>query len=54
MILFRPQVKYDKDATVVLLTDGQTHARFKNKLEKGETFPVLEGGRLFYLWVLEK
>ena len=34
MISFYPQAKYDKDATVVFLTAGQTHARFKNELEK--------------------
>ena len=47
MISFRPQAKYDKDATVVFLTAGQTHARFKNELEKGEIFPVLEGAKTF-------
>ena len=47
MISFRPQAKYDKDATVVLLAAGQTHARFKNELEKGEIFPVLEGTKTF-------
>jgi len=47
VISFRPQAKYDKDATVVLLAAGQTHARFKNKLEKGEIFPVLEGPKIF-------
>ena len=47
MISFRPQAKYDKDAAVVLLTSDQTHARFKNKLEKGETYPVLEGAKTF-------
>ena len=47
MIYFRPQAKYDKDANVVLLAAGQTHARFKNELEKGEMFPVLEGPKTF-------
>ncbi len=47
MISFHPQAKYDKDATVVLLAAGQTHARFKNELEKGEIFPVLEGVKTF-------
>ena len=47
MISFHSKPKYDKDAAVILLTDGQTHARFKNKLEKGEMFPVLEGGKTF-------
>ena len=47
MISFRPQAKYDQDATVVLLTAGQTHARFKKELEKGEIFPVLEGAKTF-------
>ena len=47
MISFRPQAKYDKDATVVLLTSGQTHARFKKELEKGEIYPVLEGDKTF-------
>lgn len=45
MISFRPHAKYDKDATVVLLAAGQTHARFKNEIEKGEVFPVIEGTR---------
>jgi len=45
VILFRPQAKYDKDAAVVFLAAGQTHARFKNELEKGEIFPLLEGGK---------
>ena len=47
MISFRPQAKYDKDATVVLLASGQTHARFKNELEKGEIYPVLDGNKTF-------
>jgi leucyl aminopeptidase len=47
VISFRPQAKYDKDAAVVLLAAGQTHARFKKELEKGEIFPVLEGERTF-------
>ncbi len=47
MISFRSQAKYDKDATVVLLAAGQTHPRFKNELEKGEIFPVLEGPKTF-------
>ena len=47
MISFHPQAKYDKDATVVLLASGQTHARFKNELEKGEIYPVLEGAKTF-------
>ncbi len=47
MIYFRPQPKYDKNATVVFLTAGQTHARLKNELEKGEIFPVIEGGKTF-------
>jgi len=47
VISFRPQAKYDKDAVVVLLTEGQTHARFKKALDKGEIFPLLDGRRLF-------
>jgi leucyl aminopeptidase len=47
VILFRSHAKYDKDATVVLLAAGQTHPRFKRELEKGEIFPVLEGGKTF-------
>jgi leucyl aminopeptidase len=47
VISFRPHVKYDKDATVVLLTAGQTHARFKKDLEKGEIYPVIEGAKTF-------
>ena len=47
MILFHPQAKYDKDATVVFLAAGQTHPRFKNELEKGEIYPVLEGAKTF-------
>jgi leucyl aminopeptidase len=47
VITFRPQAKYDKDATVVLLSAGQTHARFKKELEKGEIYPVLEGAKTF-------
>ena len=47
MISFRPQAKYDKDAVVVLLTAGQTHARFKKALDKGEIFPLLDGRRSF-------
>jgi leucyl aminopeptidase len=47
VISFRPQPKFDKDATVVLLSAGQTHARFKNELEKGELFPVHEGAKTF-------
>ena len=47
MISFRPQAKYDKDVNVVLLTSVQTHARLKKELEKGETFPLLEGKRSF-------
>ena len=45
MILFNPKPKYDKDATVVFLAAGQSHARFKNELEKGEIFPVLDGAK---------
>ncbi len=43
MISFRTKPQYDKDLTVVLLTVGQTHARFKVELEKGEIFPLREG-----------
>ncbi|MBF0504472.1 MAG: leucyl aminopeptidase [Candidatus Omnitrophica bacterium] len=45
MISFRPNPKYDKDAAVVFLTTGQTHDRLKQKLEKGEIFPILDGSR---------
>ncbi len=47
MILFRSKAKYDKEAVIVLLTAGQTHSRFKKELDKGETFPILEGKRTF-------
>ena len=47
MINFCPKAKYDKDATVVLLTSGQTHPRFKNELDKGEIYPVLDGAKTF-------
>ena len=47
MISFRSQAKYDKEATIVLLTAGQTHARFKKELEKGEIYPVLDGTKTF-------
>jgi len=43
MISFRAKAKHDKQASVVLLTDGQGHPRLKSKLEKGEIFPVAEG-----------
>jgi leucyl aminopeptidase len=43
VISFRPQAKYDKDATIVFLTSGQKNARFKKDLEKGEIYPVLQG-----------
>ena len=36
-----------KTLSVVLLTAGQTHARFKKELEKGEIFPVLERAKIF-------
>ena len=47
MISFRPQAQYDKDAVVVLLTANQTHARFKQELDKGEIFPLFDGRRSF-------
>ena len=47
MILFRSKPQYDKDAVVVFLLAGQTHERFKQGLDKGEIFPVLEGKRSF-------
>jgi len=47
VISFHSPAKYDKDAMVVLLASGQTHARFKNGLEKGEIYPVLEGDKTF-------
>ena len=49
MISFNPHAKNDKDAAVVFLTAEQKHAGLKKELEKGEVFPVLEGGstRLF-------
>jgi len=47
VIDFRLQAKNDKDATVVLLTSGQTHPLFKNELEKGEIYPVLEDANTF-------
>jgi len=37
----------DKEATVVLLAAGQTHAHFKKDLEKGDIYPVLEGAKTF-------
>jgi len=46
VISFRPKARFDKDAAVLLLTDGQKHPRLKKELEKGEIFPVLEGKRL--------
>ncbi len=46
MILFRDKAGYDKDATVVLLTAGQTHPRFKKELDKGDVFPVVEGKKI--------
>jgi len=45
VITFSSQAKHDKDATVVLLVSGQTYAHFKKELEKGEIFPVIEGGK---------
>ena len=47
MILFSPHTNHDKDVTVVLLTAGQIHSRFKKDLEKGELYPVLEGSKSF-------
>jgi len=47
MILFRPQAQYDKDAVVILLTKDQTHARFKQELDNGEIFPVIENKKTF-------
>lgn len=47
MILFRHTAKYDKDASIILLTTGQTHARFKKELDKGEIYPVCEKNRTF-------
>ena len=43
MISFRPQAKHDKDATLVLLSAGQKDARFKNEIEKGEVYPLIDG-----------
>jgi len=47
VISFNLQAKHDKDAIVVLLASGQKHDRFKNELEKGEVYPVLEGTKVF-------
>ena len=47
MILFRSKVLNDKDASIVFLASDQTHPRFKDKLEKGEVYPVLEGAKTF-------
>ncbi|MDE2027832.1 MAG: leucyl aminopeptidase, partial [Candidatus Omnitrophica bacterium] len=49
MISFRPKTQHDKDATIVLLSKGQTHPRFKKELEKGETYPVIEGDKVILL-----
>jgi len=54
VISFRPQVKNDKEATLVFLTTGQTHPKFKNELEKGELFPILEGTKTFLFISLGK
>ena len=54
MISFRPQVKYDKDATVVFLAAGQTHARFKKELEKGELYPLVDGAGVLLLKIENK
>ncbi|MBF0511847.1 MAG: leucyl aminopeptidase [Candidatus Omnitrophica bacterium] len=47
MILFRPQIKNDKDATIIFLTQGQTHPLFKGELEKGDIYPVLKNTKMF-------
>jgi len=47
MISFHSQAKYDKDATIVFLSSGQTHPRFKYELEKGEIYPILDGSKIF-------
>ncbi len=39
VISFRPQVKYDQQASVILLTSGQKNKHLKEGLEKGEIFP---------------
>ncbi len=46
MIHFHAKPKFDKDAALVLLASGQTHAKLKKDLEKGELFPILEGKRV--------
>lgn len=45
MISFNSQAKYDKEISVILLSADQTHAQFRNKLDKGEIYPVQERGR---------
>lgn len=46
MITFSPKAKYDQQATVVLLKQGQRHPKLKADLEKGEIFPVENGKNL--------
>lgn len=46
MISFRTKVKYDQQATVILLAQDQTHPKLSRKLEKGELFPVEDGKHL--------
>jgi hypothetical protein len=47
VISFRPKALNDKDASVVLLASGQTHAHFKKELEKGKIYPVAVGPKTF-------
>ena len=44
MIQFSPHAKYDKDAAVVFLAAGQTHPKFKKELDKGDIYPLIDGG----------
>ncbi len=46
MISFYPHARHDKDAAIILLASGQGHPKFKKELDKGEIFPVAEGGRV--------
>ncbi len=46
MISFSLSLKKNQEATIVLLTTGQTDKRLKKDLEKGEIFPILEGKNL--------
>ncbi len=46
MISFRDAAKFDQEAALVLLTEGQKDPRLKRTLERGDIFPVLEGKTL--------